>query len=50
MVKTIGMGWIAWCQEQPQDRDGLEGLKSGKTLGWVGLPDARNNPTMGWIA
>ena len=40
------MGWIAWCQEQPQDKNDLEGLMSGTTLGWVGLPGARNNPSI----
>ena len=48
------MGWIAWCQEQPQDRDGLEGLKSGKKP-WDGLdslmpgttPAFKNNNVLG---
>ena len=43
------MGWIAWCQEQPQDKNELEGLMSGTTLGWVGLPGARNNPSILYI-
>ena len=40
------MGWIAWCQEQLQDKNELEGLMSGTTLRWVGLPGARNNPSI----
>ena len=43
------MGWIAWCQEQLQDKNELEGLMSGTTLRWVGLPGARNNPSILYI-
>ena len=40
------MGWIAWCQEQPQDKDGLDCLVPGTTpgSGWVGRPEVRKKP------